>query len=174
MNNFKNFPLDSLLVPRILNQNVTYVLVFLFFSLFGIQAQETEKDVLRTKKDLLSKAVQLGKLYKVDLDFTDSSISQVEYILSDISAIYQETDNDEGLHGIAYILGIYIIEVIDSNHGKGRIERDHPELGENSYPYYWNNSVLFPVTWCRKRIFEGEGDNVNLKYKIAVLDAAED
>ena len=163
----------AILVPPIPSHSIISFLSFLIFTLTGVAAQGTDKDVLKTKKDLLSKAVQLGNLYEVDLDFTDSSISQVEYILSDISAIYQESNDDEGLNGIAYILGIYIMEVISRNHGEGRIERDHPEFGDNSYPFYWNNTVLFPVAWCRKRIFEGEVDNVNLKYKIAVLDASE-
>lgn len=157
-------------VPRTIAHKAILFLVFLVFSISEIQAQETDKDVVRTKKDLLSKALQLGKLYEVDLDFTDSSISQVEYILSDINTIYKETNNDDGLSGIAYILGLYIIEVIDRNHGQGRIERDHPDLGENTYPFYWNNSVIFPVAWCQKRIFEGDSDNVDLKYKILVLD----
>lgn len=149
-----------------------FVLVFVSMNFFSaeILSQDTPQDVLNVKRELLSKAIELGEIYEIDLDFSDGSISQVEFILSDLNSVYEETKNDEGLNGIAYILGFYIIEVIERNHETGRIERNHPQVGENTYPFYWNDSVLFPVGWCQKRIFDGDGDNVNFKYQVAVLD----
>ncbi|MCX6148588.1 MAG: hypothetical protein NTW25_15245 [Candidatus Kapabacteria bacterium] len=83
---------------------------------------------------------------------------------------YQKTNKDDGLDGVALIFGFYIVEVIERNHGTGKMEQNH-EIGENTFPFYWNGSDLFPYGWCGKRIFDGEGDNVAVKYKLLILDS---
>ncbi len=133
------------------------------------EGQKSNPKMVEIKNQLVPEAVEIGKNYGLTLNFTDKSIKSVEIILDDIHKEYKKSKNDEGLTGLAYIFGFYIIETIERNHGKGRMEQDDPEIGKNSFPFYWNNSTLFPIAWCQKRIFDGEADDVSFKYQVAVL-----
>ena len=135
-----------------------------------MKGQNTSQELIEIKNELITHAIEVGKEYNFKLDFSDQSIKKVEKILSNIHEDYKKTKNDEGLIGLAYMFGFYIVEVIEKNHGEGRIERNHPDFGDNSFPFYWNDGTLFPMAWCQKRIFDGDGDNVEIKYRILVLD----
>lgn len=121
------------------------------------------------KLKLNKEAIEVGKSYNINLDYSDESIKNVEFILNNIHNEYLKSKNTEGLRGLALIFGFYIIEVIEINHGKGRIERNHETFGENTFPFYWRESTLFPYAWCLKRIFDGESDNIEIKYKLLIL-----
>ena len=122
-------------------------------------------------RQLTELAVRIGKeSYGVKLNFTHSSISQVERILDDIHQQYKKTGDTEGLTGIALEFGFYIAATIQKCTGTGVLKRDHPEFGENSFPFFWNESTLFTYGWCEKRILDGPGDDVISKYKVLVLD----
>ena len=136
-----------------------------------MQGQHTSPELIEIKNNLIAHAIEVGKENNITLDFSDASIKDVETILSLLNKDFEKTKNDEGLHGLAYMFGFYIIEVIEKNHGKGWIERDHPDFGENVFPFYWNGETLFPLAWCQKRIFDGDADNVELKYQILILDS---
>tara|TARA_R110000868_G_C10590272_1_gene739497 strand:+ start:110 stop:529 length:420 start_codon:yes stop_codon:yes gene_type:complete len=135
-----------------------------------MNSQTTSPELLEIKKELIYHAIEVGKEYEIELDFTDESIKNVETILSNLHKEYKISKSDDGLNGLAYMFGFYIIDVIEKNHGKGRIERNHPDFGENVFPFYWNGGTLFPLAWCQKRIFDGDGDNVEFKYRISVLE----
>jgi len=135
-----------------------------------MESQTSNLNLIELKNQAIVEAVEIGKDYDFTLDFTDESIKNVETILADIHNEYKKSKNDEGLNGLAFIFGFYIIEVIEKNHGKGRMEQNDPELGENSFPFYWNDGTLFPIAWCQKRIFDGDGDDVEFKYKVIVLE----
>ncbi|WP_298782764.1 hypothetical protein, partial [uncultured Polaribacter sp.] len=128
---------------------------------------EMEFEKLRNK--LVSLALQIGKSYNYNLDYSENSIKNVESILSEFHEDYKETGNEEGLLGISYEFGLYIVGVIEKNHGKGILKKDHKDFGENSYPFYWNEGTIFPCSWCYKRIFDGESDNVWTKYETFVI-----
>lgn len=81
-----------------------------------------------------------------------------------------KSKDSDGLKGIALIFSFYIIEVIERNHGKGRVERNHDVIGANTFPFYWRDSTLFPYGWCLKRIFDGDGDAIEMKYRMLVLN----
>ena len=119
---------------------------------------------------LVDLAVQIGKNLRIKLDFSDGSIAQVENILRMTAKQYKKTADAAGLNGIALEMAAYIITVIEKTGPVGRWERDHPEMGEDTFPYYWNEAVLFPYAWCQKRIFDGEQDDVWAKYKTLVID----
>ena len=143
--------------------------ILVFFS-FKMTGQNTIQELLDIKDQLITHAIEVGKEYDLNLDFSDASIKSVEFILSDLHKEFIKTKSDYGLNGLAHIFGFYIIEVIEKNHGKGRIERNHPSFVEDVFPFYWNGATLFPVAWCQKRIFDGDADNVAFKYKMLILD----
>lgn len=122
------------------------------------------------KPKMLESAIELGRDFNFNLDFSDNSIKDVENILNEIHEEYKKTKNEEGLRGIAIIFSFYIVAVIEKNHGKGKFEKDHESIGENSFPFFWNGKTIFPFGWCLKRIFDGEGDNIELKYRMLILN----
>jgi len=148
----------------------TFLFILILIFTFKMNSQKTSSELIELKNELITQAIDVAKDYNVKLDFSDESIKNVETILSKIHKEYIRSKNDNGLNGIAYMFGFYIIEVIEKNHGKGKIERNHPDFGENVFPFYWNGSTLFPFAWCQKRIFDGEGDNVEIKYQILILE----
>ena len=111
--------------------------------------------------------------FGITLDYSPESIRQVEQILESIHKDYKKTHSEEGLYGIAFEFGAYIVQVIERNFGTAKWERNHKSIGENTFPLYWQNSTLFPVEWCRKRIFDGSGDNVWMKFRIHILNAVQ-
>ena len=135
-----------------------------------MEGQTSNPKLLELQKQAVNQAVEIGKDYNFTLNFTDASIKNVETILADIHNEYKKSKDDKGLNGLAFIFGFYVIEVIEKNHGKGRMEQDDPEFGENSFPYYWKDATLFPIAWCQKRIFDGDGDDISFKYQVAVLN----
>lgn len=115
-------------------------------------------------------AVRAAKVEEnVELDYSDASIQKVEKMLADVHKHYQKTKNEEGLHGIALIFGAYIGEVIRRRGQGGSWARDHKEFGEDSFPFTWKGSDLFPYGWCLKRIFDGKADDVWFKYQALIL-----
>lgn len=135
-----------------------------------MNSQTTSSDLKEIKSEMIDYALEVGKIFEMELDFSDESIKKVEKILSEIHEEYKRTKNDEGLNGIAIQFGFYIMEVIKRNHGKAWVERNHQSFGENSFPFYWNGATLFPIGWCQKRIFDGNDDNVWIKYQIVVIE----
>ncbi|OOV19243.1 hypothetical protein BXU10_06120 [Flavobacterium sp. LM4] len=133
-----------------------------------MDAQESQ-NLEKVKEKMLQNAIEIGKSYNFSLDYSDESINNVESILSDINSEYVKNKNEEGLRGIALIFSFYIVAVIEKNHGKGKLERDDKSIGKDTFPFYWNGSTLFPYGWCLKRIYDGDGDNIAIKYKMLVL-----
>lgn len=128
-------------------------------------------EIGKLQKELTEYALQIAKeSYGISLDFSHKSIDKVESILSDIHRDYAKTGETEGLNGIALEFGFYIAATIQKMTNTGRLEREHPDIGEDTFPFYWNRKTIFTYGWCEKRIFDGEGDNVSSKYKVLVLD----
>ena len=145
-----------------------FTLLLIFVIKMNGQNENSELKELKSK--MIEQAIGVAKEFNVILDFSDNSIKNVESILSELNVEYERTKNDEGLNGLAYMFGFYIVDVIERNHGKGRLERHHPEFGENSFPFYWNDGTLFPMGWCQKRIFDGKEDDIEFKYRVFVLE----
>jgi hypothetical protein len=147
-----------------------YIVIVIILFTQNVFGQNNDSELESIKSTLISQALEIGQEYNLILDFSDESIKNVEYILSDLHNSYSSSKNDEGLIGLSFIFGFYIIEVINKNHGVGRLERNHPEFGENSFPFYWKGGILFPIAWCNMRIFDGPDDNIIAKYNILVLE----
>jgi len=128
----------------------------------------------KLRDELLGYAHQIAEGYRIKLDFSHRSIKRVEKILAQIHKGYQKSQSEEGLFGIALEFATYIVAVIEKNSDKGRWERNHPDFGEGSFPFYWRGTTIFPHAWCLKRILDGKGDNVWAKYKTLVLKELKD
>ncbi len=102
---------------------------------------------------------------EMDLDYSIDSIKKIEQILALHHDDYMRTKDDEGINGLCMIFGMYIIDVIEKNFEEGTLKVDHPEFGEATFPYYWRNNTIFPIEWCRKRMFNGPADNIEFKFK---------
>ena len=122
--------------------------------------------------EMAEEAVSLATdCYQIKLDYSDDSIADIENILSQLHDEYTKTGNEEGLYGLAIMCGAYIGEVAQRNHQVGRWEKDHPTIGEMTFPFYLeDDSCIFPVGWCQKRILDGADDNVVPKYRICVIE----
>lgn len=129
----------------------------------------SSKDMDKLKKELTGYAIEVAKEFRIELNFSHKSIKRVEKILSKIHKNFKKTGDEDGLHGIALEFAAYIICVIEQHSSSGLWKRNHPKLGEETFPYEWNNKTIFPYGWCMKRIYDGKGDNVWSKYKAIVL-----
>lgn len=128
------------------------------------------KDIKELQKELTDLALELARYYKMNLDFTVDSVRKVEEILSKISEDYHKTKNEEGINGMALEMAAYIVTVIEKNITVGKWKRDSEDFGKNTFPYdLGNEDIVFPYAWCLKRVHEGEGENIWLKFKTLVL-----
>jgi len=119
--------------------------------------------------ELVRLAVDVAATFGESLDFSNESVKVVETICAQLHETYTESGNDDGFNGIALEFGAYIATVIQHNFGEGVLERDHPDFGENSYPFVDSRGTIFPYNWCLKRIFDGPADDVWFKYQAHVL-----
>ncbi|HLL61344.1 MAG TPA: hypothetical protein VK338_06520 [Candidatus Nitrosocosmicus sp.] len=136
----------------------------------------SSRELTNLKKKLTSHALEIAETYGIKLDYSDESIKQVEKILGEIHKGYKKIkpndrkELEEELDGIAQAFGAYIISVIERNYEAGKWKKDHPEMGKNTFPYYWKGLTFFPNAWCYKRIVTGKADDVWAKYYIIVIN----
>lgn len=121
------------------------------------------------KEEMTQNALAIAKEFRVRLNFSHKSIKKVERVLGKIHKHYIQTEDDEGLRGIALAFAAYIVTVIERNSTPGVWRRDHADFGKETFPFEWKDSTLFPYAWCLKRIFDGKQDDVWTKYKAIVL-----
>lgn len=132
--------------------------------------QLTEKVPNELLEKLFNLAVRLGNLHDIKLDFTHKSIKDIEKILIKIHEEYRREGNQEGIRGIALECAAYIVETIKKNTGTGEWFRNDSEFGRDSFPFKWKDGiVLYPYSWCQKRIFDGSGEDIWSKYNVFVL-----
>jgi hypothetical protein len=117
-----------------------------------------------------AQTLELAKENGVTLDFSDESINEVEKLLAECHREYKKAKSEEGFHGLALMFAAYIGEVIRRKGLGGSWSRNHPDFGDDSFPFSWQGGTVFLYGWCTKRIFDGEADNVAFKYKALVLD----
>ncbi len=130
---------------------------------------ETSPELVELRDYLVDQAAKIGDASGKNLDFSTRSVKHVETILAEIHRDYKRSQDDSGLKGVAIEFGAYLIKVIESNFVAGIWERDHPEMGNGTLPYYWQDQTLYPCMWCEKRIFDGPAENVWSKFKVLVL-----
>lgn len=129
-------------------------------------------DLAELRDELAGSAEEVAEAFGVKLDYSPGSVKRVEKILGKIHVEYRKTRIDDGLHGVALEFAAYTINVIEQNYAPGVWVRDHPVLGEETFPYLWLEREIFPYAWCQKRILDGESDNVWSKFKTLVIQEA--
>jgi hypothetical protein len=100
------------------------------------------------------------------LNYSPASIEKVERVLGKICDDAKRRGSQEGLNGLAMAYGAYIGECIRRNEQGVSWDRDHPTLGEKSYPLHWADGDAFPMNWCYGRLTNGDEDNVWHKYQV--------
>lgn len=114
---------------------------------------------------LSSEAIKDAEQNNVKLDYSPESVRDVEKILGNIHELYVQSGSSVRVMGISAAYGAYIGEVIRKTEDGVHWERDD-QMGEKSYPLIWGTGHSYPMGWCQRRITDGEGDNVWVKFSI--------
>jgi hypothetical protein len=136
----------------------------------ALMKKKPPADIENLMQQMNKSAFEVATSFKVKLDYTDASVQRVESILGQLHNEYMKTKDDSGLRGISLFFAAYIGEVIRRKLQGGTWSRNHPVVGDDSFPFNWNGSDLFLLAWCQKRIFDGELDDVWSKYRVCVLE----
>jgi hypothetical protein len=102
----------------------------------------------------------------IRLDYSIESIKSVEKILGQLHEKYAANPSSVSERGLGSAYGAYVGEVIRRSEPGARWERDDAVGGEKSYPLIWRAGHSYPLAWCRKRIINGDEDNVWIKYSV--------
>ncbi len=130
--------------------------------------EKTSTELLKLQEELTGLALQIATSQNIKLDFSVDSVKEVEKVLSIIHNDYKKTKNEEGVRGIALEFAAYIISVIEKNLGVGYWERDS-DMGKDTFPYTLENGkIIFPFSWCLKRIVDGSSDDVWAKFQTII------
>lgn len=110
-------------------------------------------------------AIECAKSSGRHFDLSPASIAALEETLAVLHEGVNENPGIEGMEGCAMFYGAYLASVFEKAYGDGTWERDHPEIGNYTFPFYIRGLTLFPIEWCRKRIFNGAADSVLFKFQ---------
>ena len=120
------------------------------------------------------KAIEHGRMvYGIALAHSTKSIEQVEIILSRLHGHFVLSKSLEGLFGLAMFYGAFVGEVIRRNdlphaYWTGDASgRTFPSL--RWHARYGGDSIIFPMSWCYRRIIEGPANNISVKYQACVM-----
>ncbi len=123
---------------------------------------------------LADDAVKWAAEKNVTLDYTPESVERVEGLLAELHEKRAAGKlPDDQVNKAAARYGAYVGEVIRRMHN-GSWAVDHEVAGPGSFPIRWRDHESFPLGWCRKRIINGEEDNVWYKFRVLLLGDAED
>lgn len=127
--------------------------------------KKTKEEVIKDlKKKAIKLAIESGKDWDVYLDFSENSLKDLSKILNEFHSEYKKNPEIDGLMGICYNYGFYIMAVIEKNIAQGKVEINDPEFGDQTFPFTVDDFKLFPVFWCLKQIQNGKQDDVHFKY----------
>ena len=127
-----------------------------------------ELDHLKDEMSLLAERIA-NEGFGIKLDYSIESVKDADKVLGKLHTEYKKTKDDEGFTGIAFEFAAYLVKVIEKNVGPFRWERDHPEMGPDSFPLYFGDGALFPFGWCSKRLYDGPGDDLWSKFCVFIL-----
>jgi hypothetical protein len=109
---------------------------------------------------------------RITLDYSIESLKWVEHILGKLHEQYGRDGSKLHPNGLGMAYGAYIGQAIrrsDPDCRKGlacQWSRDHPVMGEKSYPLHWKDEDIFPCAWAYKRITDGPEDDIWIKYSV--------
>lgn len=153
---------------------------FCLYALFLVFRPRRERDQSITQDELLAlmqqraqEAVERASSeYLILLDFSPASVERVDEILGRLHERHaaSEFSNEELTHE-SMTWGAYVGEVIKKVR-PGEWAQDSAVAGPFSLPIVYSdaeNSQSFPVGWCRKRIVNGDEDNIWIKFNFFVM-----
>jgi hypothetical protein len=103
--------------------------------------------------------------HQIKLDYSVDSIKKTDQILGKLHESYETSQSSIALTRLSAEYGAYVGEVIRKTEPGVHWERDG-QLGEKIYPLVWNRSQVYPMSWCQKRIVNGEDDDIWMKYTV--------
>lgn len=110
-------------------------------------------------------AIETAAFGGANLDLSAESVALLEDQLAFLHEAVIEDPTLEGMEGCAMFYGAYLVSVFERIFGDGTWESNHPEIGDHTYPFYIMDITIFPIEWCRKRIFNGPADDVHFKFQ---------
>jgi hypothetical protein len=102
----------------------------------------------------------------ITLDYSVLSLKQVDEILSRMHESYLKNPSSISVRGLSAEYGAYVGEVIRRSEGNAYWTRDSKVAGQKSYPLHWNAGESYPLAWCSRRITDGDGDSIWVKYSV--------
>lgn len=127
---------------------------------------QAQYDVLGEMTRLARGAVHYAAERDVILDYTPRSIEAVDELLGELHELHAEGRMSEGDFDLyAAQFGAYVGEVLRQEFD-GHWTKDHEVAGPNSFPLHYRGHASFPLTWCAKRIVNGDEDNIWFKYRV--------
>ncbi len=107
------------------------------------------------------------KYYQVKFFGTEKDIEKIELILGRLHEEFVKNGRNEEMTIHERMLSFYLGEVIARKIGFGEWQENNPlpntislRIGESNW--------IFPFSWCLKRVEDGIGDDITLKYKLAI------
>ena len=162
--------MDASMLGRLLELAVVAI-----FAVVGVQMLRTylgkrkiRSDFDSAMRDIARGAVKLArKRFKVDLDFSPSSIDRLEEMLGKIHERHlQNPLSDDELTVQSMRWGAYIGEVLRQVR-PGKWYRDSEKMGPGAIPFvYDSGEQAFPRSWVYKRIVDGDFDNIATKFRL--------
>jgi hypothetical protein len=127
---------------------------------------EPSEDITEIAKAYALDAVDFAKIhFNIKLDFSDSSIKDIENILANLhERLKIDKPKEEDIYRVAKIFGSYLGEVYIKNHG-GQWGIINSGNKDNYVGILANNGSLF-WSWGRayNRLINGSEDNINHYY----------
>lgn len=126
---------------------------------------------------MLSFADEIANNNDTDLDFTDTSIKELDAMISAISVEFSEEGirtqqdfiNSEGVRGISEALACYLVECIERNYVKG-VWIEDPKNGPWPIFIFKNKKELYPFDWVMRKFIEPDNFSLAQVYTQSIDD----
>lgn len=128
-----------------------------------MQAGETHDSVAQMAEAYAQKAVSQAPSYHAVLDFSESSLMELEVILSQISQADQSADE---LSETCKLWGSYLGEVVRRRFGGDWSVEQYPGKDFATLTLTVNGSKLFPSMKIHRRLAQGDSENIWSFYKM--------
>jgi len=110
-------------------------------------------------RDFAEQAVRLGREFKVDLDYSENSLQEVEHLLGRLHDDMSKSDANK-IEEMAKIWGGYLGEVVRRRFGGEWSVEKYPAGDFLIVSLNVNGARLFPSMKVHKRLTEGSNENI--------------
>ena len=110
-------------------------------------------------RDFAEQAVRLGREFKVDLDYSENSLQEVEHLLGRLHDDMSKSDANK-IEEMSKIWGGYLGEVVRRRFGGEWSIEKYPAGDFLIVSLNVNGARLFPSMKVHKRLTEGSSENI--------------